>query len=516
MEDAQGTIWVANPDGLWSLRDGLWREHSRADGLLTDSPYVMALAADGSIWLRHRYDAGVDRMEVSGDRIVRVTAIVRGDPKSVEVTAFHGFDAFGNFWRGGAIGVGVRHGDTWTTYTTEDGLVWNDCDGEAFWADADGGVWIGTSGGLSHYHPENGDLKAPQVADPTITRLELVKPDRLIRAEFSTMNYKAERLAHFAYRLDDEPWSDSVERNISIAGLGPGKHRLEVRCRVRDGPFSPRIATAEFQVKPTWRETWWARMLALAFGMAAISQFVRWRLRASARRQVELEASTEQLRRLSANIQSARETEAARIARQIHDELGGILTSFRWEVAALEKLIHQTGDAGQVKVMQDKLIAMLGLTDTTINVVRRISSELRPNILDNLGLMEAIEWQTQQFQGRTGIQCRFDCAVQSIPLGEQQSTAVFRIVQEALTNILRHAQATRVCVALEEEDGVFILTVTDNGRGITQSETLNRDSLGLLGMQERAHLIGGRLDIVGLPGKGTTLRVRVPLSGTAT
>jgi hypothetical protein len=98
------------------------------------------------------------------------------------------------------------------------------------------------------------------------------------------------QLAHFAYRLDDEPWSDSLERNISIAGLGPGRHRLEVRCRVRDGPFSPRIAAAEFQVKPTWRETWWARMLALAFGMAAISQFMRWRLRASARRQAELEA----------------------------------------------------------------------------------------------------------------------------------------------------------------------------------------------------------------------------------
>jgi len=222
LEDAQGTIWVANPDALWSLRDGQWRDNRRADGLLTDSPYVMALATDGSIWLRHRYDAGVDRMDVSGDRIVSVTAIVPGDPKSVEVTAFHGFDAFGNFWRGGANGVVVRRGDAWTTYTTEDGLVWNDCDGEAFWADADGGVWLGTSGGLSHYHPENGGPKAPLVADPTITRLELIKPARLIRAEFSTLNYKAEQLAHFAYRLDDEAWSDSVERNISIAELGPG------------------------------------------------------------------------------------------------------------------------------------------------------------------------------------------------------------------------------------------------------------------------------------------------------
>jgi signal transduction histidine kinase len=158
---------------------------------------------------------------------------------------------------------------------------------------------------------------------------------------------------------------------------------------------------------------------------------------------------------------------------------------------------------------------MVGLTDTTINVVRRIASELRPSILDDLGLLEAIEWQTQQFQARTGIQCRCDCSLQSIPLGDQQSTAVFRIVQEALTNILRHAQATGVVVAMKEDDAMFILTVADNGRGITPAEMVSRDSLGLLGMQERAHLIGGCVDIVGLKGTGTTLHVRVPLARAA-
>jgi PAS domain S-box-containing protein len=225
-----------------------------------------------------------------------------------------------------------------------------------------------------------------------------------------------------------------------------------------------------------------------------------------------LKASSEQLRALSASLQSAREMEATRIAHQIHDELGGILTGLRWELEALEKMVQQPSDPEQLKVMRDKLAGMLGLTDTTINVVRRIASELRPSILDDLGLTEALEWQTQQFQTRTGIQCRCDCALQSIPLGEQQSTAVFRIVQEALTNVLRHAQATRVGVAMREEDGVFILTVTDNGRGITPAEKSSRDSLGLLGMQERAHLIGGRVDLVGLKGTGTTLCVRVPLA----
>jgi PAS domain S-box-containing protein len=227
--------------------------------------------------------------------------------------------------------------------------------------------------------------------------------------------------------------------------------------------------------------------------------------------EARLRATSDQLRALSASLQSAREQEAARIAHQIHDEMGGILTGFRWELEALEKMIHDPANPERLKVMQDKLRAMLGLTDASINVVRRIASELRPSILDDLGLMEAIEWQTQQFQARTGIQCRCQCSLQSFPLPDQQATAVFRIFQEALTNILRHAQATRVEVALHAEEEMLILTVSDNGRGITPAEKFHRGSLGLLGMRERAHLIGGHVDIEGVPGEGTTLRVRVPL-----
>jgi two-component system sensor histidine kinase UhpB len=225
-----------------------------------------------------------------------------------------------------------------------------------------------------------------------------------------------------------------------------------------------------------------------------------------------LKASSDQLRALSASLQSAREKEATRIARQIHDEVGGILTGLRWELEAFEKTIQEPADPARLKAVQDKLAGMLGLTDTTINVVRRIASELRPSILDDLGLMEAIEWQAEQFQARTGIECRCDCALQSIPLGDLESTAVFRVVQEALTNIIRHAQATQVGICLRIEESSLILMVTDNGRGITQDERLSRGSLGLLGMQERAHLIGAHMEIAGRKGAGTTLRLCVPLA----
>jgi PAS domain S-box-containing protein len=225
-----------------------------------------------------------------------------------------------------------------------------------------------------------------------------------------------------------------------------------------------------------------------------------------------LKANSEQLRALSASLQSAREKEATRIAHQIHDDLGGILSSLRWELEALQKMIQPPAGEPCFPVMRDKLATMVSLTDSTINAVRGIASELRPSILDDLGLVEAIEWQTQQFQARTGMQCHCDCCLQSISLDADQSTAVFRIFQEALTNILRHAHATRVGVSIKDDGGVFVLTVTDNGRGITPAEKLSRRSLGLLGMQERAHLVGAHVDIVGTR---TTLSIRIALAGKA-
>ena len=166
-------MWITNPDGLWRLSDGRWRQYRKADGLLSDNPYIATIASDGALWLHHRFDAGIERVEFSGDRLVRSTPVLPADPLSVEVTAFHGFDALGRLWRGSANGVSVLAGGSWTHLSTEDGLIWNDTDGEAFWADPDGSVWIGTSGGLAHYRPPRGGSPAPPVADPVITRLEI-------------------------------------------------------------------------------------------------------------------------------------------------------------------------------------------------------------------------------------------------------------------------------------------------------------------------------------------------------
>lgn len=231
------------------------------------------------------------------------------------------------------------------------------------------------------------------------------------------------------------------------------------------------------------------------------------------RKQAEekLKATTEQLRALSARLQSAREEEGIRIAREIHDELGSALTSLRWDLETIGKDFSEPGEQSPVPAPQKKIAAMLGVIDTTINLVRRIASELRPGVLDDLGLAVAIKWQAQQFQARSGILVNWDCPLAHVSLNQAQSATVFRIFQEAMTNILRHAHATRVDVKLVEEAGGYLLTIKDDGRGILEDERSAQSSLGLLGMHERAHLMGGEVSITGIQGEGTAVTVRIPI-----
>jgi PAS domain S-box-containing protein len=240
----------------------------------------------------------------------------------------------------------------------------------------------------------------------------------------------------------------------------------------------------------------------------AVSNLIALAYEQGERRRAEeqLQQSQHRLRSLTARLESVREDERIRIAREIHDELGQALTGVKLELS----LLHDQMPEGRPSLLAT-LESIAKLVDTTIQSVRRIATELRPVVLDQLGLIPAIEWQAREFQSRTGIQCTLDIYLRSVSLSQAGSTAMFRIFQEILTNVARHARASTVNITLQEQAGTLVLEVRDNGRGVTDAELADPKSLGLVGMRERALLLGGETTIKGTPAKGTTVKVRIPL-----
>jgi PAS domain S-box-containing protein len=214
----------------------------------------------------------------------------------------------------------------------------------------------------------------------------------------------------------------------------------------------------------------------------------------------------EQFRALTARLQEVREEERAHIAREIHDELGQALTGLKMDLSWCSGKM-----AAEQSPLLEKTHSMIGLVDETIRTIRRIATELRPGILDDLGLIAAIEWQAGEFQNRSGITCSLTTKLEHLLLDDARTTALFRIFQESLTNVARHSEATHVDVRLTKNDGFLTLEITDDGKGISQGDVLEKKSLGLLGMKERAAILGGELTITGAENKGTTVRVTLPV-----
>ena len=221
------------------------------------------------------------------------------------------------------------------------------------------------------------------------------------------------------------------------------------------------------------------------------------------RKTERLRESEDKLRRLAAHLISIREEERAHIAREIHDELGQVLTGLKMEVTWLAKRLHE-------QPLLDKTDSMCKLIDSTVQTVRKIATGLRPEMLDDMGLVAAIGWQAKEFQKRTGIRCRVKLPPEGTKLDIDVSTTAFRIFQEILTNVARHSRATRVDIDLEVGGDGVKLEVADNGVGIAEAELNGRKSLGLLGMHERARLFGGEVSIGGAPGHGTRVSVTIP------
>jgi signal transduction histidine kinase len=215
----------------------------------------------------------------------------------------------------------------------------------------------------------------------------------------------------------------------------------------------------------------------------------------------------EQLRDLSAHLQNIREEERIHIAREMHDELGQLLTGFKMDVSWLKKRLAGNSDPA----ILEKLEGMVIITDEAVRFVRKIAAELRPSILDDLGLIPALEWHNREFEKRYNIQVEFQSHVQDLKIPSTIATGIFRMYQESLTNVARHSGAKKVSAILDATDENIHISIADDGKGFDIGRA-ERKTLGLLGMKERAIMIGGTLEIKSEPGRGTTILITIPLA----
>lgn len=314
-----------------------------------------------------------------------------------------------------------------------------------------------------------------------------------VNDKFAKMHgYKPEELLHKEHWVLVHPDERKLLKEFAMKRLEgkPVPQQYEVRRMTKDG------------------KTIWCEMMATVIQyrgkpaiMGNVTDITERKLAESA-----IKKSEEQLRNLTSYLQKVGEIERTNIAREIHDELGQTLTVLKMDLSWLSRRLEDN----QISLLE-KTDAMSHLISKTIQTVKKISTELRPGLLDDLGLSAAIEWQAEEFQKRTGIKCKISMEPKDITFDRDRNTAIFRIFQETLTNIARHAGATEVSVSLKQKVGRIELTVRDNGRGITEEELANPKSFGLIGIRERVKIFGGNNTIKGVPGQGTTVTVRMPV-----
>jgi signal transduction histidine kinase len=266
-----------------------------------------------------------------------------------------------------------------------------------------------------------------------------------------------------------------------------------------------RAGAVDYMVKPIVAEVLRSK-LSVFVGLHDMNSMLSAELAERSLTEQRLRASEENLRALAARLQSVREEERISIARDIHDELGQALTALKLDITALAR----GASVESPEAINERTGGICLQIDRIVDSVRRISSGLRPEVLDEIGLSAAIEWEAREFQRRSGIRCAVAIDEGFADPDDERSTALFRICQELLTNVARHARATRVEVELAERHGVFCLRVEDNGRGIREQELESPRALGFIGLRERVLAFGGSIDVRGREGKGTEVAVAIP------
>ncbi|AMP14694.1 sensor histidine kinase [Collimonas pratensis] len=511
-----GVLWFVTDKGLLRFDGVQWRKPRIKPAAQVFQPSAMACTHSEILWLGG--DAGQVWRGVDQGEAVDISEVTPSLLQDRSVGALLE-DSRGWLWVSTDAGIGVWNHKQWRFFNQESGLVWNDTDLNAFYEDRDGSMWVATSGGASHIlRPES--LFAPLRLDVLVESIgrdgATVARDQPVRLPWSSgpLNFKLAALSYqnretlnFRYRMQglEADWSKTSVPEVRYAALPPGRYRFQVAA---DNPamqaYSP---TAEVEV--VILSPWWStRTFYVVCGLLSLMLLYlmhRYRIRRLFARQ---RLKEQQARQRAYELEASREEERKRLTREIHDELGQHLSALRMGVSVVGLEFGEKNPS-----LQGKIERMVTLVDGTIKVVRNVVASLRPSALD-MGIVSALEWLAEEFRSNTGIPCSLDVHEENIVLDDLRATTIFRIAQESLTNISRHAQASQVEISLDRKEQHYLLEVRDNGRGFDPG-VQKKKSFGLIGIRERALMLGGEAAIFSVPGVGTTIRVSIPVADAA-
>lgn len=515
LEDRSGALWIGTYGGLSRLENGRITSITTADGLSSDRVRSLYESPDGVLWAG-TYDGGLNRIE--GGRIDRITAteglfgnnvfqILEDDAENLWMTSNRGiFRAARRELDDVAAGRASRVGCV--GYGPQDGLANVECNGgvqSPGCRSADGRLWFPTQGGVAVVDPSSlrDNRLAPSVVIESCTvagrealadgRVDVGSGEGTLDIRFTAPSFLRPDAVAFRYRIEglDDGWTDlGTRRSILFPYLPAGRFTLRVIAANGDGVWNATGASLVIVVAaPFYRSTWFYGVAAFGVALAGFAAFAL-RIRALGRARGAQEAFSKRL------IES-QEGERKRIAAELHDGLGQALLVIR-NTAALGL---EAAEPGEHAVLGE----IASVSAMAIDEVRAIAYKLRPQELDRLGLSRSIEAMVRRAGESTDV--RFDVLVDPIDgaVSEENEIALYRIVQEAVSNVVRHARATRASVHVLVDEGAIRVTVADDGVGFDRA-----DGFGLSGMTERARMLGARLEVTSASGRGTTVRVVVP------
>lgn len=532
--DSRNRLWVGTWDGGVSVMDPVTGHFSHffpadgqgapSSGLLDSSINCMTEDTTGTIWIGTG-GSGIARFDEN-----RRTFVHFGEREGLAGSTVYGLvcDTDGDLWISTATGLTRRDRATagFFTYGTSDGLVAAGLTQNSFLKDRSGNLWFGGQEGLSAFDPKTVrfDDPPPQVAISTIMipdgssaryaghppilgarPLDLPYLNAGIQFSLAVLDYRSPTRHRYRILLEgsDPEWTDLAKGNTGyLARLGPGRHVLKARGANGYGVWSRSGAALEVHVRPPFWGTWLFRGIVLA--LVAFSVFVVVRVRTDS-----LRKRNDLLMKLSHHVEAAREEERISAARDVHDEIGQHLAAINLQAWWLDS--HPRAPIAQRK---ERIEEMKGSVSGAMAAVKHIATSLRPIALDALTFPEALRWYLQTFERRSGIAASLSLAGTLPAISDEVATALFRISQELLTNVIRHAGAGSVTVSLTtspEEDRI-IFVVRDDGKGIDHKMIEADDSFGLIGIRERCAAYGGLFSISGAPDRGTIAQVVFPLS----